>query len=110
MLATDLNPGTRVVFPTDCKSVLEAVQLPAGDETTSDLHTALFNLSQQCTLALQWVPLHCAIDGNEETEKLSKAGSKRKQCPHHISAYPEATTLSPEQLPPTLETTAGHHC
>ena len=29
---------------------------------------ALFNLSQQCTVALQWIPSHCEIEGNEEAD------------------------------------------
>ena len=75
-----------------CKSVLEAVQLPARDETTSDLHTALFNLSQQCALALQWILSHCERDGNEEADTFYKEGSKLRQFPHHISNA-EAKTL-----------------
>ncbi|XP_041349305.1 uncharacterized protein LOC121368632 [Gigantopelta aegis] len=83
---------THLFFLTDCKSVLETVMSPAKTNTSGALQRALSQLSQTRTIALQWIPSHCDISGNEEADRLSKAGSKRQQLRHPIS-YPEAKTL-----------------
>ena len=43
-------------------------------------------------VVLQWIPSHCDISGNEEADKLSKAGSRLEQPTHPVS-YPEVKTL-----------------
>ena len=58
----------------------------------STLQYALSELSPTKPTALQWIPSHCDIRGNEEADSLSKAGSKIQQFRHPIS-YPEIKTL-----------------
>ena len=43
-------------------------------------------------VALQWIPSHCDLKGNEKADMLSKAGSRLEQTRHPIS-YMEAKTL-----------------
>ena len=93
---------------TDCKSVLENLQAPAKDENTQSLQSALFNLSEQCTIALQWIPSHCQIDGNERADRLSKSGSKQEQFEHPVS-YPEAKTLVKSQFQQNWKTLHNHN-
>ena len=54
---------------------------PAKHNTSSTLQNALSELSQTKNMALQWIPSHCDIRGNEETDKLFKAGSEKNTIP-----------------------------
>ena len=49
-------------------------------------------LSSRTNLALQWLPSHCGVHGNEEADRLSKEGSMQDQADHPVS-YREAKTL-----------------
>ena len=86
------NPRSKIVFLSDCKSVLDNLRSPARNQSTSELHAALLHLSIRHTIVLQWIPSHCQIEGNEEADKLSKEGSKSEQPPTSIS-YSEAKGL-----------------
>lgn len=87
ILITQGEAGTDVVFLSDCKSVLENFLSPAKDNTSRKLYTALSNLSQKCNVALQWIPSHCEIKGNEKADRFS-----RQEASLHSSS-----TLSPSQ-------------
>ena len=86
-----LAPNT--VILTDCRSLLESVQ---GSRDQSgilrDIRRELTILSSRTNLALQWLPSHCGVHGNEEADRLSKEGSMQDQADHPVS-YREAKTL-----------------
>ena len=74
-----------VVFLTDCRSVLQSLQTRERDQILQDIKKAHQTLSKKTTLVLQWIPSHCGVFGNEEADKLSKAGSKQEQTDHPVS-------------------------
>ena len=41
---------------------------------------------------LQWIPSHCGISGNEEADRLAKAGTLEQQ-PHDLTSSKEQTTI-----------------
>ena len=49
-------------------------------------------LTSKTPVALQWIPSHCGVGGNEEAHRLSKMGSKLEQSAHPMS-YNEAKTI-----------------
>ncbi|BFY98463.1 hypothetical protein BsWGS_01503 [Bradybaena similaris] len=94
MLGHDENaPQGKLVFFTDCKSLLESLQTPKDSRaTTEDIITELNNLPQSSQVALQWIPSHCGIAGNEIADTLSKTGSNQNQYSHPVD-YKEAKTI-----------------
>ena len=86
-------PPQKVVFFTDCRSLLQGLQNNRSDKPMKDIRAALYELSRQSTITLQWVPSHCGITGNEKADDaLSKAGSKMEQFNHPVT-YREAKTI-----------------
>ena len=71
-LATDCN---QVVFMTDALSVLQALE---GDKLPQ-LMENLQRLQRLKRVALQWIPAHCGINGNEEADQLAKEGATQPQ-------------------------------
>lgn len=86
------DPPSKIVFFTDCRSLLQTLQKDCTDQQTQDIREALSGLSKQSTVSLQWVPSHCGIAGNEKADALSKEGSKMEQFSHPVS-YKEAKTI-----------------
>ena len=78
----------QVVFLTDARSVLEA--LAEGKER--GLRDRLHDLAETHRVALQWIPAHCGIPGNETADKLAKEGAKGTQTEQEMS-YHEKTTI-----------------
>ena len=75
-------------FFTDAMSVLQA--LSANRET--DLYKKLQEVSRNRRVALQWVPAHCGIQGNERADQLAKAGAQLEQ-PQSKLSYQEKKTI-----------------
>ncbi|BFZ00622.1 hypothetical protein BsWGS_03661 [Bradybaena similaris] len=77
MLGHDENATQgKLVFFTDCKSLLKSLQTPKDSRAVlEDIITELNNLPQSSQVALQWIPSHCDIAGNEIADSLSKTGS-----------------------------------
>ena len=61
----------QVVFSTDALSVLEA--LNNGGEP--ELKDSLKSLAETHGVAIQWIPAHCGIPGNEAADRLAKQGA-----------------------------------
>jgi ribonuclease HI len=80
------------VFLTDCRAVLQSIQTRERDRTLQDLRAILQALGARTTVVLQWIPSHCGIAGNEEADRLSKAGSRLEQTAHPLS-FGEAKTI-----------------
>ncbi|XP_076470024.1 ribonuclease H-like [Babylonia areolata] len=76
---------TNTVFLTDCKSILQSLQAPGGEEILRDIRQELNLLKQRTAVVLQWIPSHCGIGGNEKADRLSKAGSKLEQQADPVS-------------------------
>ena len=95
------NPrtSTRVVFLTDCKSAIQALQSPK-DKLERDTAQLLSTLSQRMTVTLQWIPAHCGLTGNEEADSLAKSASKKPQ-PTPAVSYKEAKALVKHKFPVT---------
>ena len=87
-----VTPPPKIVFLTDCMSVLQSLDKLNPEKLILDIKHALCDLTNRSSIALQWIPAHCGISGNEEADKLSKRGSKMDQFCHPVS-YREAKTI-----------------
>ena len=90
-LLENLNTPTKVVFLSDAKSVLEAIDHNKNKEL-NPLFKALSVLANQHEVVLQWIPAHCGISGNEKADSLAKEGSLKEQT-NNSTTYHEAKTI-----------------
>jgi ribonuclease HI len=81
-----------LVLLTDSLSALQSLMSGPTDLPTRQLHICLTTLSQHNKVALQWIPAHVGIAGNEEADRLAKRGAGLPQ-PHNSTSYKEAKTL-----------------
>ena len=88
--------STHSVILTDCKSVLQSLQTGEKSQILCNVRQALKTLSRRTRLTLQWIPSHCGISGNEEADRLSKAGSRLEQ-PYHPVSFQEAKAILKSQ-------------
>ncbi|RUS74989.1 hypothetical protein EGW08_017256 [Elysia chlorotica] len=58
----------------------------------NDLTSALTSLSQTHTIALQWIPSHCNVFGNETADLLAKKAAALQQN-DYTTTYSEAKTI-----------------
>ena len=79
----------QVVFLTDALSVLEA--LTKGKE--KELRDSLHELTKTHRVALQWIPAHCGIPGNETADQLAKEGAKGIQTEQDMSYHEKRTII-----------------
>ena len=93
-LSKSNNPPPKIVFFTNCKSLLdiEGLQSTGNEGQLTHIKTTLCDLFNKSSVTLQWVPSHCGIPGNEKADALSKAGSKMEQLNHPVT-YREAKTI-----------------
>ena len=82
----------RIVFFSDCKSVLQKLQKEAEDDLSQNTIRGLEDLAKSNLVILQWIPAHCGIAGNERADILAKLGSRNKQFSHKVS-YSESKSL-----------------
>jgi ribonuclease HI len=87
----DRLPGHTVIL-TDCRSLLQSLQHWRSESILQHISQELQTLSSKTSVVLQWIPSHCGVAGNEEADRLSKAGSKMPQAEHQLS-YAEAKTI-----------------
>ena len=91
MICNDQPRPQNVVFLTDCKSAIQRLQSPK-EQLERDTQQLLSGLSQRANVAVQWIPAHCGVYGNEEADRLAKHGSTLEQQHNRVS-YREAKTL-----------------
>ena len=80
------------MFLTDCRSILQSLQSPGGEQIFSNIRQELSLLKNKTSVTLQWIPSHCGVRGNEEADRLSKIGSKLEQSAHPMF-YSEAKAI-----------------
>jgi ribonuclease HI len=95
LVSADPHPSTHIVFLTDCKSAIQSLQSPREQLERNTQHL-LCDLATHMTVAVQWIPAHCGLSGNEEADRLAKSGSRMEQTNHPVS-YSEAKTLVKRQ-------------
>ncbi|XP_060558594.1 uncharacterized protein LOC132718912 [Ruditapes philippinarum] len=103
MIIDSTEAVSSVVFLTDARSVLEALI----DNKSPDLARAMSDLSTICSVAIQWIPAHCGMTGNEETDQLVKSGAQSKQPDVQVS-YKEKVTIIKAITEPRQEPDAYH--
>ncbi|XP_041349260.1 putative phospholipase B-like 2 [Gigantopelta aegis] len=87
----------QVVFLTDALSVLQALQ----GETLPHLNEAMQEVAKERRVALQWIPAHCGIPGNEEADRLAKLGANHVQPSNNISFSEKKTLIKAANRPRT---------
>ena len=75
-LIEDEGCYNKVVFLSDS---LSALQSTPAEKRTRQLRESFENLASTSTVALQWIPAHCGIKGNENADRLAKEGGKQEQ-------------------------------
>ena len=62
-------------------------------EKERELTNKLADLSKQKRVALQWIPAHCGIPGNERADELAKQGARDAQ-PRSVLSFSERKTIA----------------
>ena len=71
--------NSNVIILGDCRADLQSLQSEARDEVVEIIFRNLGQLQTNNTTALQWIPAHCGLFGNEEAVRLAKGGSSKPQ-------------------------------
>ena len=71
-----MKPQKTVNF-TDSKAALQSLTSNTSDQPIHQKLKDLQLLRQECTVALQWIPVHCGMPGNERADRLATSGSKQ---------------------------------
>ena len=74
--------STMTVFLTDALSVLQTLTNKKLSRIAKVLQLLLSN---NCRVALQWIPAHCRVPGNEQAYTLAKQGAQTKQPGVNVS-------------------------
>ena len=106
LINADQHPPHHVVFLTDCRSAIQSLQSPK-EQLERDTLCMLHSLSQRVNVAVQWIPAHCGLAGNERADKLAKSGSRLEQTRHPVS-YREAKTLVKQKFKTTFHQEHNH--
>ena len=85
-----------VVIFTDALSVVSKLQNPRQKDL-NEVETALVDLAAQSNLALQWIPAHYGIQGNEQADRLARQGGQLEQEDRYsyTSYTDEKTVIKP---------------
>ena len=84
--------NSNIIILSHCRAALQSLQSEARDEVVEIIFRNLGQLQTNNTLAMQWIPAHCGLFGNEEADRLAKDGSSKPQSPAKIS-FQETKTL-----------------
>ena len=87
----------QVVFLTDSLSALEAL---AGNKLPR-LMAHLQEAAKHRRVALQWIPAHCGIPGNEAADELAKLGAGEAQPDNSVSFTEKRTLVKAAMRPKT---------
>ena len=103
MIIDSQNDCQQVVLLTDSLSALEAL---AADKLPH-LMACLQEAAKCRRVALQWIPAHCGIPGNEAADMLAKQGAQESQPDNSVS-YIEKRTLVKAAMRPKTTRDAYH--
>ena len=81
MIIDSQHECPQVVLLTDSSSALEAL---AGGKIPH-LMARLQEAARHRRVALQWIPAHCGIQGNEAADELAKLGAQEEQPDNSVS-------------------------
>ena len=81
MIIDSENECKQAVLLTDSLSALEAL---AGDKLPQ-LMMRLQEAAKNRRVALQWIPAHCGIPGNEAADELAKLGAQEVQPDNSVN-------------------------
>ena len=83
----------KFVLLSDAKSVLQALN-NQGHQSFPKVNQLLAEVaSVSARLALQWIPGHCHIKGNEQADSLAKEGSAMNQIEMDMSLEESKTQI-----------------
>ena len=82
----------KAVFLSDSLSALQSLTFETPDDSQKRLMDNINELAQSTKVAMQWIPAHTDIVGNEIADQLAKEGRKKDQSSSHLS-YKETRTL-----------------
>ena len=82
----------KAVFLSDSLSALQSLTFETPDDSQKRLMDNINELAQSTKVAMQWIPAHTDIVGNEIADQLAKEGKKKDQSSSHLS-YKETRTL-----------------
>ena len=85
--------NTMAVCLTDARSFLQALT----NNELPHLATSLQLLSNNCRVALQWIPAQCGVPGNKQADTLAKQGAQTEQSDANVS-YQEKGQSLPKRL------------
>ena len=91
LLLAESPPPPNIVFLSDCKSIIQSLQSPR-EQIERETQYLLSELSQHSEVAVQWIPAHCGLSGNEEADRLAKSGSRAEQT-HQAVSHREAKAI-----------------
>ena len=77
----------KTVILTDSKAALQTLIFNAPDQPIHQLLKDLQLLPHECTVALQWIPAHCGISGNERADRLG--ADNCNPCPPPLTRRPK---------------------
>ena len=83
---------TAFFFFTNCRSILQSLQSPGGEQIFSNIRQELSLLKNKTSVTLQCIPSHCDVGLNEEADRLSNMGCKLEQSAQPMS-YRKAKTI-----------------
>jgi ribonuclease HI len=86
--------NTQVVFLTDALSVIQAL----NNNKLPQLERAFYSIKSLKT-AIQWIPSHCGINGNEKADKLAKEGAQQQQVENPAGYTDMKTIIKSAQYP-----------
>ena len=84
-------PPQHIVFLSDASSVVDALKRNRHKEL-NNLSKAIMNLCESHKVAIQWIPSHCGLYGNEKADTLAKEASSSQQT-DEATSYEEEKTL-----------------
>ena len=97
MIIDSENECKQAVLLTDSLSALEAL---AGDKLPQ-LMLRLQEAAKNRRVALQWIPAHCGIPGNEAADELAKLGAQEVQPDNSVNFIEKRTLVKAAMRQPT---------